>query len=118
MDLSNPAQHAKLPISVIASGAFVALLAVAVLYFTPFTYLYCLAAQDSWLAAKTERELDGRIGVFHTKHTITPTQSMWGHTYSLGPGERMVQYLIFGKEPLDVVFDTESRVVVAFTSYE
>ena len=55
---------------------------------------------------------------FYTKQAIVPSNSMWGSTYTLKPGERMIQYLVFAKEPLDVVFDRESRVVAAFTSYE
>ena len=43
---------------------------------------------------------------------------MWGRDYVLKPDERMIQYLVFAKEPFDVVLDRESNVVVAFTSYE
>jgi len=32
---------------------------------------------------------------------------MWGRDYVLKPDERMIQYLIFAKEPLDVVFDSK-----------
>ncbi len=55
---------------------------------------------------------------FYSKRSIAPSNSMWGRDYVLKPDERMIQYLIFSKEPLDVVFDRESRVVAAFTSYE
>ena len=118
MNNANSAEQLKGRIAILATATFVVLLAAALLWLMPFSYLYCLAAQDSWLAAKTERELDGRIRVYYTKNSIVPKQSMWGWHYSLRPGERMVQYLIFGKEPLDVVFDSDSHVIVAFTSYE
>lgn len=92
--------------------------AIALCYYTSLSYVYCLAREKSWLAAKTEAELDGRMWTFYTKRSIAPSNSMWGRSYALKPDERMIQYLIFGKEPLDVVFDRESRVVAAFTSYE
>jgi hypothetical protein len=91
---------------------------VALCYTTPLSYLYCCARENSWLAAKTESDLDRRILAFYTKQPIAPSNSMWGWDYTLKPDERMVQYLIFAKEPLDVVFDRDSRVVAAFTSYE
>ena len=94
------------------------ILGIVVLWACPLSYFYCLAFESSWLAARTEAELEQRIHAFYRKHTIAPSQSMWGHQYSLRPGERMIQYLIFGKEPLDVVFDSEARVVTIFTSYE
>jgi hypothetical protein len=91
---------------------------IAVCYRTSLSYLYCLAREKSWLTAKTEAELDRRMWAFYTKRSITPAQSMWGRSYAPKPDERMVQYLIFAKEPLNVVFDRESRIVTAFTSYE
>ena len=98
---------------VLLVGAFVALC-----YATPLSYIYCLAREKSWLAAKTEAELDGRMWALCTKRPLAPSDSMWGRSYVLKPDERMIQYLIFAKEPLDVVIDRESRVVAAFTSYE
>jgi len=91
---------------------------IALCYATPLSYFYCLTREESWLAANTEAELDRRMCAFYTKRSIAPSNSMWGGDYALKPGERMVQYLIFAKEPLDVVFDSQSRVVTAFTSYE
>jgi len=87
-------------------------------YETPLSYLYCLAREKSWLEAKTEAELDHRMLMFYSKRAIAPLKSIWGSNYKLKPGERMVQYLVFSKEPLDVVFDSRSRVITAFTSYE
>lgn len=81
-------------------------------------YFYCLARESSWLAARTETELDGRMVVFYSKRQIIPAESMWGNRYQLRPGERMIQYLVLYKEPFDVVFDGQGHVVTAFTSYE
>ena len=98
--------------------ALVAIIALALLYATPFSYWYCLERQESWLASKTETELDRRMFAFYTKRSISPSESSRGRDYVLRPNERMVQYLVFGKEPFDVVFDSGSSVVAAFTSYE
>jgi hypothetical protein len=105
---------------ILSAGAGVLLVgaAIALCYTTPLSYFYCLTREKSWLAAKTEAELDRRMWAFYTKRPIAPSHSMWGSSYVLGPEERMVQYLVFAKEPLDVVLDRESRIVVAFTSYE
>ena len=92
--------------------------AIVLCYGTPLSYFYCLAREKSWLSAKTEAELDGSMCAFYTKRSIAPSNSMWGSGYALKPDERMIQYLIFAKEPLDVVLDRESRIVAAFTSYE
>ena len=99
-------------------ASLLAVLVLAVFYTTPLSYAYCLAREDSWLAAKTEAELDRRMFAFYTKRSIEPSESMWANSYPLKPSERMIQYLVFSKDPLDVVFDGQSRVVAAFTSYE
>lgn len=91
---------------------------VALCYSTPLSYLYCLAREKSWSAAKTEAELDRRMWAFYSKRSIAPSNSSWGWSYTLKPDERMIQYLIFSKEPLDVVLDGQSRIVAIFTSYE
>ena len=56
--------------------------------------------------------------MFYAQRPIAPSNSMWGWSYVLKPEERMIQYRVFAKEPLDVVLDRESRIVAAFTSYE
>jgi hypothetical protein len=91
---------------------------IALCYATPLSYFYCLAREKSWLAAKTEAEMDSRMWAFYTKRSIDPSNSLWGWSYVLKPEERMIQYRVFAKEPLDVVLDRESRIVAAFTSYE
>ena len=100
-------------LAVILPAAFLALRIVQGL-----PYLYCCAQESSWLAAKDEADLDGRMRVFHTKHGISPSASSWGRGHELRPGERMVRYLVFGLEPLDAVFDRDTRVVAIYTSYE
>src|SRR4051794_14331364 len=55
---------------IVISGCALVLLAAAVValcYATPVSYIYCLSREDSWLAAKTEAELDGRMWMFYTK---------------------------------------------------
>jgi hypothetical protein len=116
---SNPARRIIQSILIVScSGVLLMTIPLALCFFTPVSYLYCLAREGSWMKARSETELDARMGAFYTKHSINPKDSLWGRNYSLKPGERMVQYLIFGKEPLDVVFDRQSRVVIIFTSYE
>jgi len=92
--------------------------AIALCYSTSLSYVYCLIREDSWLSAQTEADLDGRMWAFYRKRSIAPSDSMWGRNYVLQPDERIVQYLVFAKEPLDVVLDDKSRIVAAFTSYE
>ncbi|HEX7861113.1 MAG TPA: hypothetical protein VF773_12340 [Verrucomicrobiae bacterium] len=91
---------------------------IAILYTTPLSYMYCLLREESWMAAKTEAQLDRRVFAFYTKQRIPPKDSSWGWNYVLKRGERMIQYMIFGKEPFDVVLDEKSQVVAAVTSYE
>ncbi|MCE9608972.1 MAG: hypothetical protein K8R23_01970 [Chthoniobacter sp.] len=105
---------------IIFSGVVVLLplVCIGILYTTGLSYLYCCFRERQWLASTNEAQLDNRVAAFYTKRAISPSESMWGRHYSLKPGERMVQYLIFGKEPLDAVFDSGSRVVCIYTSYE
>ncbi len=100
-------------LAVTLSAAF---LAVRILQGLP--YLYCHAQESSWMAAKGEADLNGRMKVFHTKHVISPSASSWGRGHELRPGEGMVRYFVFGLEPLDAVFDRDTRVVAIYTSYE
>lgn len=118
-DASNPARRI-LQTSLIATGFGTLLIAapIARCFLTPLSYLYCVVREGSWTTARTEAELDGRVGAFYTKQSISPKESLWGKDCQLKPGERMVQYLVFGREPLDVVFDRQSRAVAVFTSYE
>ncbi len=97
---------------------FICLAGFIGIYGRAIPYFYCLARESSWLQAKTEAELDRKMFMFYSKRPIAPSESMWGRRYDLKPGERMIQYLVFYCEPYDVVFDSESRIIEAFTSYE
>jgi len=58
-------------------------------------------------ANKFHREFNRLLFQTGSKRSIAPSNSMWGRDYVLKPDERMIQYLIFAKEPLDVVFDSK-----------
>ncbi|MFC7339370.1 hypothetical protein ACFQY0_19415 [Haloferula chungangensis] len=93
-------------------------LALGVVHTMPFSYLYCLAREEAWLAAKTEKELVARLPVFRSEVEITPAVPGWGSHHKLREGDRMIRYLIFGKEPLDVVYARDGTVDAVYTSYE
>ena len=44
--------------------------------------------------------------------------SMWGAKHVLLPGQEMIQYNLFHKEPLDVVYFADGRVAEIYFSYE
>jgi hypothetical protein len=95
-----------------------ALMSVVILYVTPLSYLYCLSRAESWMKSKNEKELEEKLVVFYTKQSITPAQSSWGNKHILTPGQRTERYMIFGKEPLDVVFSADGSIASIYTSYE
>jgi hypothetical protein len=99
---------------------FIVLVAVGILllYASPLSYLYCLSRENSWLKATDEKELEHRLIAFYSKSAITPEKSSWGRDHVLRDGQRMTQYLIFGKEPLDVVYNADGTVDTIYTSYE
>jgi hypothetical protein len=96
----------------------VPLLCLAVLYLTPASYIYCTLLEQSWIGCKTKSQLERRLLCIYTTRQIDPKDSPWGHEYQLNNGERMIRYLIFNKEPLDVVYGSNDEVIVIFTSYE
>ena len=102
---------------ILVASAF-GVICLALLYFTPASYLYCLARESAWIECKSKNELERSLLCFYTSRQISSKDSMWGRDYEFRKGERMVQYLIFSKEPLDVVYDEENKVIRMFTSYE
>ena len=70
---------------------------------------------DSKAGSKDEVE---RILWGYREYAIEPRVSEWGDWYELEEGERMVRYEILGREPIDIVYDGEGRVVAVFASYE
>ena len=94
------------------------LLVAGVVHTMPFSYLYCLAREDAWISARTEGELEARLPLFRSETEITPKVPGWGSNHKLEDGDRMIRYLIFGKEPLDVVYSSDGTVDAMYTSYE
>lgn len=99
----------------VTAGIGVAILA---LYVTPLSYLYCLAREEAWLRATNEKQLERSLFAFYSKKEISPSASMWGREHILQAGQHMTQYVIFGKEPLDVVFFADGSIDAIYTSYE
>lgn len=98
-------------ISVVALG-------ILMLYVSPLSYLYCVSRESSWLKATNEKDMESRLGAFYTKRAISPGVSSWGRDHVMKNGQRMTQYLIFNKEPLDVVYNADDTVDTVYTSYE
>ena len=82
-------------------------------------YLYALGLEVRWSRAdpQTKEGLEKYLWLY-SEHVISPGDSEWGSGYELRPGERMVQYLILWRAPLDVVYDSANRIQAIFTSYE
>ena len=93
-------------------------LPITMLFFTPLSYLYCCMRENAWLSAQDQKQLESRIVAPHEQAEISPSQSSWGRDHQMKSGQRMVQYLIFGKEPLDVVYNSDDSIDTIFTSYE
>ena len=89
-----------------------------VLYRSPLTYLYCLTRESSWEKAKDRTELEARIYAPYTQMEIGPMDSMHGADHILLPSQKMIQYNLFHKEPLDVVYAADGKVVALYYSYE
>jgi hypothetical protein len=90
---------------------------ISVVQFAP--YAWALHLESKWTQAQpsTKAQLESLLSLY-SQHDIQPTQSLWGHDHELHSGERMVQYLLLWREPLDVVYSTNDRIVAIYTSYE
>ena len=84
-----------------------------------FAYLFALGLEADWYRTdpKTRAELERHLSFYSTR-LIEPSRSMWGHRTELECDQRMVQYLLLWSAPLDVVYDSNDRIVRLFTSYE
>jgi hypothetical protein len=84
-------------------------------------YFYALCLENRWSKAdpKTKSELEGYLHLYSLVQ-IDPKTSLWGRSYVLQEGERMMQYrLLWDKKcPLDVVYDKQNNIKAIFTSYE
>jgi hypothetical protein len=82
-------------------------------------YYWALHLESKWRKARpaTKAELEACLSLY-TKGHIQPSNSLWGHEYKLGDGERMTQYRLLYLAPLDVVYRSDDRIVAMYTSYE
>jgi hypothetical protein len=68
------------------------------------------------IGPENRAQVEGGL-VLYTAREIDMTDSAWGHGTELEAGEYCRQYLILGREPIDVVYDEEDRVVHIFPSF-
>ena len=54
----------------------------------------------------------------YRSQTIDIKDSLWGKATTLKDGEYCQQYLILNREPIDVIYDSEERVLRIFSSFE
>jgi hypothetical protein len=111
------------PIILKAIGVFVGLIVfVAVgIYFlhaTSLSYFYCSFRENSWKQAVNEEDLESRLFAFYSKFQIEPANSYMGRDHVLKPGQIMTRYMIFNKEPLDVVYNADMTMDAFYPSYE
>ena len=105
----------------VTSGAFGALFLIAFVFamiaFAP--YMWASHLESRWHPAnpKTKVELESYLSLY-SQHDILPSQSDWGRSHELHPGERMTQYLLLWTAPLDVVYSSNDMVLAIYTSYE
>ncbi|RYD38252.1 MAG: hypothetical protein EOP85_17095, partial [Verrucomicrobiaceae bacterium] len=52
-------------------------LVLLTLYITPFSYLYCLARESSWMKSKTRKELEARLFAFYSIREADPALTVW-----------------------------------------
>ena len=85
----------------------------------PVPYMWALHLEEKWsaLQPKTRSQLESCLSLY-SRHEIRPSESMWGRSHVLRDGDRMIQYLLMWRTPLDVVYDHDNRVVQIYTSYE
>ncbi|RYD46587.1 MAG: hypothetical protein EOP85_07155 [Verrucomicrobiaceae bacterium] len=93
------------------------------LYLTPFSYLYCLARESSWLKSKTRGELEARLVAFYSIRETDPTHTVWHRTppWNLTPpraGQKVLSYTIFARERLDVLVAEDGEIVDVFPAYQ
>ncbi len=82
-------------------------------------YIYAGYLESKWVAASPQTQSDlEKVLNLYSKHSIDPKDSMWGYDYVLKNDEKMIQYLILWKAPLDVVYNRNDEIKRIFTSYE
>ena len=91
---------------------------ITTLYATGLSYIYCSFREASWKKATNERDLESRLFAFYSKSSIMPEQSYMGRNHVITPGQRMTRYMIFDKEPLDIVYNEDGSIAGFYVSYE
>ena len=103
----------------VVGSAFILAFLTAAAELTP--YLWACHLESKWSAAnpETKAQLEACLSLY-SKREIQPSQSAWGRNLypELGPGERMTQYRLLYRAPLDVVYRSNDTIVVMLTSYE
>ncbi len=96
------------------------LLLVNTFYFVNVVpYFWALSLESKWTAAhpKTRAEMESHLSLY-TLREIQPSQSAWGSKHPMQTGDKMIQYLLFWTQPLEVVYDRDDRMSAIYTSYE
>ncbi|MCI5122186.1 MAG: hypothetical protein D3908_13540 [Candidatus Electrothrix sp. AUS4] len=65
----------------------------------------------------TKQDVENSFFLYSGKE-INIKDSMWGKNYQLSTGEYCWQYMILWTEPIDIVYDTNNKVMKIFASYE
>ena len=69
------------------------------------------------MKAKTRPELEARLVAFYTCGRIDPALTIWSRNPPQN-GQTVFRYLIFAKEPLDVMVADDGTITDMFTAYE
>ncbi|MEO5715363.1 MAG: hypothetical protein ABIT37_17930 [Luteolibacter sp.] len=82
-------------------------------------YFWAGHLEAKWTAAhpKTRVEMESYLSLC-TMREIQPAQSGWGRNHPMQDGDKMIQYLLFWTQPLEVVYDKNDRMIASYTSYE
>ena len=94
---------------------------VGVLYFSRSIIIYPLATYqyerlvelDPPKRADVEKQLH-----FYRAKPININDSFWGKGLELKSGEYCISYLILGSEPIDVIYDSNDKVIHIMSSFE
>jgi hypothetical protein len=107
---------ARIAARIVGSVFLLAFLA-AMMLIAPYLWAVHLEAKWRPRNPSTKAQMEACLSLY-TAHNIQPSESLWGHDYQLGPGERMTQYRLLYAAPLDVVYTSNDTVVRIYTSYE
>jgi len=101
--------------------AIAAILIIVVAYFAyrAVPYLVANYQYEQLVAQKglTKQTIEGTLFLYSSKQ-IPIEDSLWGKEAKLEDGEVCWQYSILWKEPIDVIYNNQRKVVRIFASYE